>query len=132
MTAIDPRFPAAHFQDGRDLLPDSVHLAAPDGDVPSALTDSTPVGEGKRHSPGRVYYSPDWRELRLDVNDCVIARLPAPHASLRGKERAEELAIIRANGERLAALWNAGIGGITHPPIQLQGEASLSTTEESQ
>lgn len=59
------------------------------------------------HSPGRVVYDANWRELKLEENGCVIATLPAPHPVCRGKERIEELATIRANGERLAALWNA-------------------------
>lgn len=62
------------------------------------------------HSPGRVVYDADWRELKLEENGCVIATLPAPHPACRGKERIEDLATIKANGERLAALWNAASG----------------------
>ena len=62
------------------------------------------------HSPGRAAYDADWRELKLEENGYVIATLPAPHPACRGKERIEALATIKANGERLAALWNAALG----------------------
>lgn len=66
------------------------------------------------HTGGKLTYDADWRELKAE-NGCVIATLPAPHPKVRGKERIEELAIIRANGERIAALWNAAIGvGASH------------------
>lgn len=63
----------------------------------------------EQHSPGRMIYDADWRELKLEENGYVIATLSAPHQACRGKERIEELATIRANGERLAALWNAAL-----------------------
>ena len=61
------------------------------------------------HSPGRVVWDADWHELKLEENGYVIARLPRPHPKCQGKERADEAATIRANGEWLAALWNAAI-----------------------
>ena len=59
------------------------------------------------HSPGRITYDADWRELRLHANGCVIGTLTAPHPKCRGKERLEELEITQANGERIVALWNS-------------------------
>lgn len=73
------------------------------------------------HSPGRVVFDADWHELKLEENGYVVARLPRPHPKCRGKERAEESATIRANGERLAALWNAVAG--VHPSSNDQQES---------
>jgi hypothetical protein len=68
-----------------------------------------------------VVFDADWNELKLEENGYVIARLPRPHPKCRGKECAEESAAIRANGERLAALWNAAAAGMSASPDTQEG-----------
>lgn len=80
------------------------------------------------HSPGRVVFDADWHELKLAENGYVVATLPRPHPTCRGKERAEELATIRANGERLAALWNAALG--VDADAAMQADAVDTLNEE--